>query len=309
LIGIEKRNDTLYEINSAYFSNYSKNPEISTNFSIFVAKTKEGYKLYNAFTINKTQFKKKKWEWLNFYYPNNYEFNEANAEALVDRAQILAKLFELKEIKPIKYFLFPTYTEMLNSLGIHIQIDDYNSINDLRKRGFALFDSRQIFYTKEGEKLLHEIIHIMIYDLRGNNNGFNFDEGVCSYFGDHQEHPFPFHAHRLKIFLNQNPQIDLGINLTEAYLDDKQNYSHDIKWKEEPYGTATLYLDETTNFMYIIMGTICELAYKKGGINLVKKMIFEAQNDDKMYKVIENNLGIKRNEINEYLRAYLNENY
>jgi hypothetical protein len=309
LIGIEKRNDTLYEINSVYFSNYSKNPEIITGFSVFVSKTREGYKLYNAFTINKSVFKEKKWDWLQFYYPDNYEFSDYYAQQLFIRAEKLATDWGLKDINPIKYYLFPTYTEILTSLGIGIGMDDFISVNDVRKRGFALYDSRQIFYTLNGEKLLHEIIHILIQDIRGNYEEIQFDEGVCSYFGEHQGTSFQFHAKRLKIFLNQNPQIDLGINLIEAYLDDNQRYSHESKWKDLSNGEAIWYTDDTTNFVYIIMGEICEIAFKKGGMTLVKKMIIEAQNGEKMYDVIEKNINIKRNEINKYLRNYLNENY
>ncbi len=305
LIGIEKRNDTLYEINSVYFSNYSKNPEIVIGFSIFVVQTLQGYKLYNAFTINKSEFHQKKLKWLQIYYPDHYSFNNDNANKLLDRAQKLASEWGLNDISPIQYYLFPTYTDMLASLGISIGMDDFVSINEVRKRGFALNDSRTIFYTQNGEELLHEIIHILICDLRGKNQNSQFDKGVCSYFGEHLEKPYKFHAERLKNFLVRNPQIDLGISLIGAYLDDHQQYSHDPKWKENSSGEISWFVDDTTNYMYIIMATICDIAYKKGGMPLVKKMIIDAQNGDQMYDVIEKNLGIKRSEINAYLRNYL----
>lgn len=305
LIGIEKRNDTLYEINSIYFSNYTKNPEIVLGFSIYVSKTKHGYQLYNAFTIQKSNYQNKNFEWLQFYYPEQYNFNKQEAQQLFNRAHILATEWGLKEIKSIKYYLYPTYTDMLTSIGINIGMDDFVSINEVRKRGFAINDSRAIFYTQNGEKCLHEIIHILIHDLRGNNQNLQFDEGVCSYFGEHQEQPYPFHVKRLKNFLHQNPQIDLGINLYGAYLDDHQKYSYDPKWKDNSYDEMTWFVDDTTNYMYIIMAAICDIAYKKGGMPLVKKMIIEAQDGDKMYDVIEKNLGIKRSEINQYLRNYI----
>lgn len=309
LIGIEKRNDSLYEISSVYFSNYSKNPEILIAFSVFVSKTDAGYKLYNAFTFNKSGYNEKNMGWLRFYYPDNYHFSETDAKQLSDRAQYFAEEWGMANVMPIKYYLFPTYTAMLTALGITIGIDDFVSVDNVRKRGFALSESRHIFYTQHGENLLHEIIHILIYDMRGNMQGRQFDEGVCSYFGEHQGELFPFHAARLKEFLNHNPQIDLGISLVGAYLDENRQYSHDPKWKEEPYGNISWYRDDSTNYYYIIMGTICEIAYKKGGMSLVKNMIIEAENDEKMYEVIEKHLQIKRNEIDQYLRNYLNQNY
>jgi len=60
-VGIEKRNDTLYELKSIYYSDYNSttNPDISIAFSLFVAKIKNGYKLYNKLTSNEKLLNRK----------------------------------------------------------------------------------------------------------------------------------------------------------------------------------------------------------------------------------------------------------
>ncbi len=308
IMGIEKRNDTLYELRTVYFSDQSSTPEIMSGFSVFIARTPQGYKLYNSLTFTKPQLKNTRIGWLKFYYPEHYAFNKKEAEQLYKQANQIAAQWGLKNTLPVSYFIFPTYTEALETFGINIG-DDFIAIKSVRECGRTLFNSRQIYYTKGGEQSLHEVLHILTCDLRGNTQCYYFDEGVCSYFGDHKD-KYPVTVVKLKKFLNDNPQIDLGISLMGAYLDDNGRYTHDTIWKKPPYGIIQLYVDNgNINYMYIIMATICDIAYRKGGADLVKRMIIEAKDYDELYPVIEKNLGIKREDINTYIRDYLNANY
>ena len=334
LIGIEKRNDTLYEIKSVYYSPYSKETEIVLIANALVSSTSSGYQLINPFTKNVSSLHKKEYEWLHFYYPDDYLFNEKHASQLYQRANKLIKDMDVKIKAPIHYYLCNTNTDMYDFFGLSV-FDDFFSTNVVVERGRALYNNRMILYTSGGENHLHEIIHILIQDLRDSIVESDFDEGVCVYFGDQAgiglQH-FAFHANRLKKFLNDNPQIDLGVSLKGGYKDSLQKYTHDEKWKTD-YGIFH-YHDDSTNFHYTIMGILCEIAYKKGGMNLIKQMILEAPSteetstatvtiysDGKMeyekeevqrkdfYSFIENALTIKNANINTYIRTYLNENY
>jgi hypothetical protein len=57
--------------------------------------------------------------------------------------------------------------------------------------------------------------------------------------------------------------------------------------------------------MFIIIATICDIAYKKGGMEMVKRLIIEAKDGDEMYNVIEKKLSIARKDINSFIRDYL----
>jgi hypothetical protein len=54
---------------------------------------------------------------------------------------------------------------------------------------------------------------------------------------------------------------------------------------------------------------ICEMLYKKGGMDLVKRMLFETKRNEDEYEMIEMLLGVKREEVNGVIRDYLREKY
>jgi hypothetical protein len=107
--------------------------------------------------------------------------------------------------------------------------------------------------------------------------------------------------------LNDNPQIDLSVDLIQAYMDADGKYTHDstqsvIKYKR-PYS------DVYSNYGYDIQMVICEMLYKKGGMDLVKRMLFETKRNEDEYEMIEVLLGIKREDVNQVIRGYLREKY
>ena len=89
----------------------------------------------------------------------------------------------------------------------------------------------------------------------------------------------------------------------EAYVDADGKYTHDtaqsvIKYKR-PYS------DVYSNYGYDIQMVICEMLYKKGGMDLVKRMLFETKRNEDEYEMIEKLLGVKRDEVNEVIRRWL----
>jgi hypothetical protein len=54
---------------------------------------------------------------------------------------------------------------------------------------------------------------------------------------------------------------------------------------------------------------ICEMLYKNGGMDLVKRMLFETPNDKALYDSLEQLLGIKREQVNQVIKGYLEETY
>ena len=51
------------------------------------------------------------------------------------------------------------------------------------------------------------------------------------------------------------------------------------------------------------------MLYKKGGMDLVKRMQFETKRNEDEYEMIEILLGVKREEVNGVIRDYLREKY
>lgn len=305
--GINKRNDTLYELQTSFHSNYLTTYDLCYVITVPVIKTKDGYKFTNKFSFNKKNLKKEKIDFVEFYYPKDYSLNKKQVKKTIKKVELFAKNIGLKEIKPIKYYLQNTYTDLLYSFGITTDLGDYCIADNIANEGRAYYKARLITYTKGGENTIHEFIHIIIQDIRNNNNYCFFDEGVCSYFGEMNSLPYSFQIKKLKDFLNNNTKVNLSQDLTNAYKISKNQYTSDTTGQEN--NMKFWMTGDSTNYSYIIMATICDIAFRQGGYDKVKKMIIDAKDGEEMYGVIEKHLGIKREDVDKYIRDFLKNNY
>ncbi len=306
-IGINKRNDTLYELQTSYYSNYEPPYNLCYVITVPVIKTKEGYKFINKFSLNKKNLNKKRIDFIEFYYPKDYSLDKKQAKATIEKIESFIKGIGISEIKPIKYYIQNTYTDIVYSFGVTTALGDYCNAKNVNIGGRADFKSRLVYYTKGGENSSHEILHILVHDIRNNNSYCFFDEGVCSYFGDMNSLPYSFQIKKLKDFLNSNPKVNLSQDLTTAYKISNNHYTSDTIGQENNMkGWMT---GDSTNYSYMIMATICDIAFRQGGYDKVKQMILNAEDGEAMYGVIEKHLGIKRQDINKYIRDFLNKNY
>lgn len=306
-IGINNRNDTLYELQTAYYSDYGTPYNLCYVITIPVIKTKEGYKFINKFSLNKKNLKKKRIDFIEFYYPKDYPLDKKQVKKTIEKVESFAKNIGIKEIKPIKYYIDNTYTDILHSFGITTALGDYCIADKLANEGRSEFRSRLICYTKGGENTSHEILHILVHDIRNNNSYCFFDEGVCSYFGEMNSLPYSFQIKKLKTFLNNNPKVNLSQDLTNAYKISKNQYTSDTTGQEN--NMKFWMTGDSTNYSYIIMATICDIAFRQGGYDKVKQMILNSEDGEAMYGVIEKHLGIKREDVDKYIRGFLNNTY
>lgn len=306
-IGINKRNDTLYELQTSFYSDFDIPYNLCYVITIPVIKAKGVYKFINKFSLNKKKLKKKRIGFIEFYYPKDYSFNKKQAKKTVEKVESFAKSIGISKVKPIRYYIQNTYTDILHSFGVTTALGDYCNEKNVNIEGRADFKSRLIYYTKEGENSVHEIIHILIHDIRNDDSYCFFDEGVCCYFGDHQSLPYSSNILMLKSFLNSNPKVDLSKDLTTAYKISENQYTSDTTGQEN--NMKTWMVGDSTNYSYMIMAAICDIAFHQGGYDKVRQMILNAKDDEAMYGVIEKHLDIKRQDIDKYIRDFLNANY
>ena len=306
-MGVAKRNDTLYELQTAFFDDFPSPKQLLGIFTIPLIRTADGFKLVNKLTINKNSFCKKQIRWITYYSPSTYAFDEEAANTAVSRLSAFAKEFGVDGMEPVEYYLFENKTEMFHNFGIDGSCYDFYSAETVVPYGNSKIGRNKICYTKGGEGKIHEFIHLMLKSVSNGQRFSWFEEGVCCYFGEHVLQTKEWHFDKLKTFLNDNPQIDLSVDLIEAYVDADGRYTHDsaksvIKYKK-PYS------DVYSNYSYDIQMVICEMLYQKGGMDLVKRMLFETKRNEDEYEMIDKLLGIKRSQVNHIVRAYLNENY
>ena len=306
-MGVAKRNDTLYELQTAFFDDFPSPKQLLGIFTIPLIRTADGFKLVNKLTINKRSFCKKQIGWITYYYPSTYAFDEQAANAAVSRLSAFTEEFGVDGMEPVEYYLFENKTEMFHYFGIDGSCYDFYSAETVVPYGNSKIGKNKICYTKGGESKIHEFIHLMLKSISNGQRFSRFEEGICCYFGEHVLQTKEWHFDKLKVFLKDNPQIDLSVDLIEAYVDADGKYTHDstqsvIKYKR-PYS------DVYSNYGYDIQMVICEMLYKKGGMDLVKRMLFETPNDKALYDSTERLLGIKREQVNQTIRTYLEEKY
>ena len=306
-MGVAKRNDTLYELQTAFFDDFPSPKQLLGIYTIPLIRTSDGFKLVNKLTINKSYFCKKQIGWITYYYPSTYHFDEQAANTAVLRLSAFAEEFGVDGMEPVEYYLFENKTEMFHYFGIDGSCYDFYSAETVVPYGNSKIGKNKICYTKGGESKIHEFIHLMLKSVSNGQRFSWFEEGVCCYFGEHVLQTKEWHFDKLKAFLNDNPQIDLSVDLIQAYMDADGKYTHDstqsvIKYKR-PYS------DVNSNYSYDIQMVICEMLYKKGGMDLVKRMLFETKRNEDEYEMIEMLLGVKREEVNGVIRDYLREKY
>ena len=120
---------------------------------------KPGIALYKQLSLIKN-LKKEKIDFVEFYYPKDYSLNKKQVKKTIKKVELFAKNIGLKEIKPIKYYLQNTYTDLLYSFGITTDLGDYCIADNIANEGRAYYKARLITYTKGGENTIHEFIHI-----------------------------------------------------------------------------------------------------------------------------------------------------
>lgn len=306
-IGINKRNDTLFEIQTSYYNNRSETYELFYVINIPVIKVNNEYKLSNMFSLKKKDFLKENIGFVNFYYLPNTKLDLKNAKQMVEKCKKVYNDFGFETKDTIDYYIFEDLSTSNESFGIKVALSDYSDPTKKIIDGKAI-NSKLLIYTIGGERNVHEFLHILCKKIRNNDNHRFFDEGFCSYFGDHQGLDYNTQKSKLIDFLNLNPKVDLSISLTDAYKDKDNKFVSDSNLVEDRKISRLLTSSENQiSYSYMIMATICEIAFKQGGYNKVKQMIIDSQEGEEFYDTVDKHLGIKRKDVNNYIRSFLNK--
>ncbi|MCQ2314423.1 MAG: hypothetical protein MJZ56_04540 [Bacteroidales bacterium] len=285
LIGIEKRNDTLFELRTMFYDQSNDSIKMRGVFTLPVVKHSDSdYKFFTKLSLIKPTLQKYQIGWLTFLYPVGYNFDNDSAESTFVAADSFVKALGLDNPKQFEYYLFETRTDFWRSIGVDVSPYDFIGCSRVYSGGRCFNECNIAFYTCGGESSAHELLHFLIYQKHPERESSEFEEGVCSYFGGHSNETKDVLLLRLKDWLNENQQIDLSASLSG-------------------------YADFTENYTYMIQMVICEMVYKKGGIEMVFEMLFSISNNDDEYDAIEKYLSIKRKNLNKTFREYLNNNY
>ena len=307
-IGVEKRNDTLFEMRTMLFGDFPTENQLTGVFTYPVVKVAENeYRFYSKLSLLKPDMKSYQVGWVTYFYPSNYPFDKEAADHTFAVANEFAAAMGLEKSKPVEYYLFNDRTEYFRYLGADVCCYDFNGCGMVYPHGVSFADCNKVFFTKGGESMAHEIMHIIIKEKTERKKTPMFEEGVCSYYGGHALQSKETIMSGLKKWLADNPQIDLGVDLVMAYKDQDGRFVTDSTMAASQERFA--YGDYANNYAYAIQMVVCEMAERKGGKELVITMLREITEDNLEYEVIERYLGIKQKHVNKTIRNYLNEKY
>lgn len=269
-----KPKEDFYEIKTLFGGTDSTgNISVLCITSVFAKKENGAYKLYNAFTLNTKQWKAEKLGSVTFHFPPAHPFDKNGAGKLLRSISALTKEWNLP-IVPIDYYVADSYEEIEHLRGL----DYYVGMGNREKpSGMADPDIKTVFAGGLGENYFHEVVHIYLNNLFPKSQLL---DGLAVLYGGSMGHELKWHLARLDDYLNHHPETDL----------------YDLE--------KFRYMDNFTNPGSTIQGLLCYMAYQKGGLEKLKKLM----SYEDTYTAVEKEFGVNRAGINKYLRQQIHAN-
>lgn len=270
-----RKNKEYYKITSLMkFKPKGEKSNIQYIFHVYAGMENEELKLFNALDINtKLHLNTSVIGYIKFHYPKTHTFNKALAKKQNDFLVDFSKNFDVP-IDTIDYYFTSTNEEIQRIKGFDFLIGDNG---EQIPAGRADSQNRIVYSAGLGEYYPHEFIHILINPHYPKCHLW-INEGIATFFGQSRGKNLDWHLNKVKDHLVNHPEINLN-NLLEL-----RN------------------LDQYTGYRYALGGFIVRKVFQKGGYNLLKKMMNSGTTDTDFYQTIEENLGIKQQDINAWIR-------
>jgi len=309
-LGIAQRDSNRYEIKTlfttrqdSFFKGFP-----SLMITVPIIKTEGSYKLLNFLSLE-NHVTKRKLRNITYYFSDKHSFDDSLAIILDKRIDNFKQGFNISSNLQINYFVANNITEISKWFGIDYYFTDYISISNLIKGGYTT-NNNLILSGGGGENCLHEVIHLLLAQF---NHGqyMYFEEGVACFFGEHVGKEYYTHIRQFKKYLAHNMWINLSKSLYGYYESELGNTEYSSENNNDKRKLMRYRdIDAIYNVQYMVHAVICDMAYKKGGFNCVKELLLsKAENESDFYLNIEKVLSIKRSNLNEAIRSFINTNY
>jgi hypothetical protein len=220
--------------------------------------------------INTSSWKKKQIRNITFHYPDYHHFNSQHANKLINRIVQLENNWDLSPER-IDYYFTKTRKEIQQIRGFDFNF--YMGGNEV-PTGLADIKDNLAFTSGLDEGYFHEIVHIYLNKKYPDSP---LKEGIAVYLGGSLGHALKWHLEKLNAFISKNQDTDIH-NPRSFY-----------------------YIDETTNPQYTIQGLLCHLAYQKGGIDELKKLM----EYNAMEEIYNDFFDVTKGKENEFLRKQI----
>jgi hypothetical protein len=275
---IKKLENDYYRIRTIWSLDDPGNKLILAIFNVYAKKEASGYKLYNNFFLIKPKLKHSQIDNIDFYYPDNYSFDSLKARQMADFYYRISFLYMNKDFRKVTYIIGNNLDEANKMIGFDYTI--YSS--SFPDAAYTIKGQNIIIACREDNK--HEVIHSIFLHMFPEANSL-FQEGIATYYGGSAGQDYINLIKHLRNMINNNPDIDL------SKFDD-----------------LFAVLDNGTNNFYIVGAILIEYALKIGGIDKVLALLQYPDSTDDPNSIIEKELGIKKEQIDQFLKDYI-QNY
>ncbi|MBC8984744.1 hypothetical protein H9X96_03025 [Pedobacter sp. N36a] len=224
----------------------------------------------NPVALNSKDWKTKVVRNITYHYAPYHTFNQKKADSLQLQIKKLEKEWGLGSI-PITYYFAATNEEIGRLRGFDYSIGMGNAD---KPSGISDHVDNLVYCSGWGENYFHEVVHIYLNHKYPKSP---LQEGLAVFYGGSLGQQLSWHLKRLNTYLIQHPEIDL--NKLEDF------------WQ----------MDNFTNPDSAIQGMLCRIAFKKGGIAGLKKMMsYESLNE-----IFQQEFGLAPDQLNTGLRKII----
>ncbi len=277
ILNIVPQNDSIIMVTIA-FSHCSSN-DFSAIPAILnvVIKNKDG----DLKIGNTTNYYLEKYKWNKLKIGRNYYFwspQTSFSEIKLDSVKLFNSLLmsKLNQKTPIQfnYILASSINELTDIQGFLFK-------NDNSSIAYTEIPNNTIFTADSSNYYKHEIAHVYIHDNWPNIVPF-FDEGLAVHWGSNGSISLIQSLPHVKKYIKDNKYVEL----------DKFEI------------LSAINVPNYANLYYTIAGLICKTVEDEKGLDGIKKLIADGTEKD-IYYAIEQALGVKKADLNVFLRKEL----
>lgn len=268
--------DRLLRVKWAAPDSTGKAEEVRQVFGFLARDTPEGVRLAMPLERNTATWARHQVGPITYIVSPLRRFDPEVARAQEQDVEGLGRFFGIAPF-PITFYSFRDPAELFRARGF-----EQHPVMYAHATGGRLDHGGQVYAGNNSERYTHEIVHAFIFRRLGRSGMDLLHEGLATWLGGSNEHPYAWHRAQLQRMLAEQPDRDLG---------------QDLNVYDSDY-----YADET-NVAYTIGALVVEHILRTAGKEALFAL-FAGEHTD--LSALEQH-GIREAEINNWVREALKE--
>lgn len=199
--------------------------EVRQVFDFLARDTPEGTRLALPLAWNTATWPRYQVGPLTYIVSPERRFDPAVARAQEQDVEALGRFFGIAPF-PITYYSFKDPADLFRARGFQVHPMMY-----AHATGGRLDHGGQVYAGNNSERYTHEIVHAFIFRSLDRNGMDLLHEGLATWLGGSNEHPYAWHRAQLQRMLAEEPDRDLRQDLNvynSAYYADETNVAYTI---------------------------------------------------------------------------------